>query len=101
MKTSPEPDLFSWQPVPEFDGSTYDHAQDFTRLTKQLERVHHVLRDNQWHSLSQISALTGDPESSVSARIRDLRKPKFGGQLVQHRRNETGLWEYRLNPNPF
>lgn len=41
----------------------------------------------------------GDPAASVSAQLRHLRKPRFGGFVVEKRPRgdrERGLWEYRL-----
>lgn len=42
--------------------------------------------------------VTGDPEASISAQLRHLRKHRFGGHDVQkRRRNDGAQWEYRLN----
>ncbi len=91
-----QPD-FDWTaPVASFDGRTYDAPRDGDRLNAQLQRVLHAMQDGGWWVLAQLSAATGDPEASVSARIRDLRKPKFGGHLVERRYVSSGLWEYRL-----
>ncbi len=35
-------------------------------------------------------------ETSVSARVRDLRKAKFGGLTVETRRLSSGTWQYRI-----
>lgn len=81
------------------DGDTYDHHRDHLRLGAQAQRVLDVIGDGQWRTLSEIATATGDPEASVSARLRDLRKPKFGGLDVARRlRDEDmpGLYEYRL-----
>lgn len=90
-------------PEPEsFGGETYDPAQDHDRLSAQLRRVWLVVRDGRWRTLAEISELTGDPEASVSARLRDLRKPKFGGYQVSRQRRgyRTGLHEYRVEIQP-
>ena len=71
---------------PRFDGNTYDHKQDHARLTSQLTRVYDVIKDGRWHTLSSIANITGDPEGSVSARLRDLRKEKFGAYDIQRTR---------------
>lgn len=47
-------------------------------------------------SLAAIAKLTGDPEASVSARLRDFRKLRFGGHTVERRYVEVGLFEYRV-----
>jgi hypothetical protein len=82
-------------PVP-FDGPTFDQGRDGDRLHAQLGRVLAVLKDGRWHTLGDISSQTGDPQASVSARIRDCRKPRYGGHTVARRYVERGRWEYRL-----
>lgn len=82
--------------LPDFDGATYERERDLARLTGQLRRVADVLSDGLWHTLAGIAKVTLDPEASISARIRDLRKGKFGGWTVEHRNVGGGLWEYRL-----
>jgi hypothetical protein len=78
------------------DGATYDHQRDARRLACQHNRVLAFMRDSKWHALSEIAEATGDPEASISARIRDLRKPRFGSYVVERRYVERGLFEYRL-----
>lgn len=81
---------------PDFDGQTYERAKDHARLTSQLVRVYACMRDGEWRTLDEISRSIRDPAASVSARLRDLRKAKFGGYAVQRRRRTAGLFEYRL-----
>lgn len=85
---------------PDFDGETYDHERDHERLTGQLRRVADVVLDGRWRTFDEIEAVTGDPPQSISARLRDLRKRKFGAFTVERRiRDEArsaGLWEYRV-----
>lgn len=87
---------------PDFDGETYEPDRDHARLTGQLQRVADVMRDGRWRTYAEIEAVTGDPPQSISARLRDLRKEKFGGFTVERRiRDEArsaGLWEYRVVP---
>lgn len=84
-------------PVPEFDGADYDSALDHDRLTGQIRRVFDVMSDGEWHTLPGIAERTGDPEASISAQLRHLRKPRFGAFIVERRRRgEGGLWEYRM-----
>lgn len=78
------------------DGHTYVASIDKTRLNAQTERVFQVMRDGAWRTLDEIAGITGDPPASVSARLRDLRKEKFGGFAVGRRRRTKGLFEYRL-----
>jgi len=82
-----------------FDGETYNPALDYDRLKKQLGRVFNLMADGKWRTLGEIAAALADPEASVSARLRDLRKPKFGNYKVPRRRRgsvKAGLWEYCL-----
>lgn len=82
--------------LPDFDGATYIRALDHARLGAQLVRVGHAVADGRWHTLRELAGATGDPEASVSARLRDLRKRKFGGHIVEHERLAGGKWRYRL-----
>lgn len=85
--------------VPDFDGVTIDPARDKPRLFPQLQRVGDVMADGRWLTLEKIGEATGDPQASVSARLRDFRKPKFGGHEVERRYVSEGLHEYRLIRN--
>ncbi len=80
-----------------FDGETYDASKDQVRLGTQMQRVFDVLQDGKWHTLPEISERTAAPEASVSARIRDLRKERFGSHKVKRKRvADAGLWKYKL-----
>jgi hypothetical protein len=82
--------------IPHRDGQTYDHARDARRLAGQQCRVVALMKDGAWRTLAEIAAYTSDPEASVSARLRDLRKPRFGGYIVERPYVERGLFRYRL-----
>lgn len=84
------------EPIPKFDGDTYDAGQDGARLTKQLERVRTLMSDGQWRTLAQIAAAVNGSEAGVSARLRDLRKRRFGSLQVERKRADRGLWMYRV-----
>lgn len=79
-----------------FDGATYDHSRDCTRLAEQTQAVFTIMKDGQFRTLSHISRMTGAPEASVSARLRDLRKPRFGGHTVNRQYVRRGLFQYQL-----
>ena len=78
------------------DGHTYSHDEDYVRLNQQAKRVFDVMASGAWYSLRDISDLSGDPEASVSARLRDFRKVKFGGWIVDRERHAAGRFLYRL-----
>lgn len=82
-----------------FDGATYSHELDGARLKSQLIRVKDLMRDGTWRSLGTIVVrVGGTSEAGVSARLRDLRKPKFGGYLIEKKRliDAAGTWMYRM-----
>lgn len=81
-----------------FDGETYDDTRDRTRLARQMAAVRRVMAPGDWWTLGLLAAVVGAPEASVSARIRDLRKPRFGGYTVEKRYRARGVWEYRMVP---
>ena len=79
-----------------FSGKTFDAALDGERLNSALGKVYAVMLDHQWHTLDELAAKAGCSPQGASARCRDLRKPRFGGHVVERRRVEGGLWVYRL-----
>lgn len=89
-----------------FDGDTFDPKKDGARLTGQLKKVMELMRDGEWRTLAEIQAKVGGSEAGVSARLRDLRKQKFGTHMVERRRVHrgdmgpdecVGVWEYRVS----
>lgn len=82
--------------TPDFDGATYEPARDKDRLTAQLASVRMFMWDGDWHTLKQIATAVQCPEASASARLRDLRKPRFGAFTIERRRVTDGLHEYRM-----
>jgi len=82
-----------------FNGPVYDPAADKDRLTRQIGRVYQCMSDGRWRTLEEIASITGDGESSISAQLRHLRKPKFGSYRVFRRPRgdrQHGLFEYKL-----
>jgi len=59
-----------------------------------------------WLTLDELSKLTHYPPASISAQLRHLRKPEFGGYAVEKRQRAAGrilrgedfgtVWEYHL-----
>jgi hypothetical protein len=89
-----EPELPLW--ATRTMGPAYHPALDRERLQGQMRRVYRLMADGRWRTLAEIAEATGDPQASVSAQLRHLRKPRFGGHRVDKRRRSGGLWEYRL-----
>jgi hypothetical protein len=86
-----------------FDGATVD-MRDADRLGRQLWAVRMLMRDGRWRTLTEIQSLLVDEGvqamlPSVSARLRDLRKERFGSYTVDRRARAgagRGLFEYRV-----
>ena len=85
-----------------FDGPEYVPKYDQKRLTGQIKRVYDLMKDGRWRTLTEIATETKDPEASVSAQLRHLRKPRFGSHIVDKRSRgdrSLGLYEYQLISN--
>ena len=78
-----------------FDGATVE-PQDVPRLSLCLERVRSLMSDGRWRTLAEVAASCECSEAGASARLRDLRKEKFGGHRVDRRRRSAGVWEYMV-----
>jgi hypothetical protein len=82
-----------------FDGPSFEFSLDADRLGRQLESVRGWMLRHDWQTLVEIARGAGYSEAavaSISARLRDLRKPRFGSYLIDRRRRTAGIWEYRI-----
>jgi len=82
-----------------FNGPEYVPAIDDVRLTGQIKRIFDLMKDQQWRTLREISNVTGDPEASISAQLRHLRKDRFGNHIINRQPRgdrANGLFEYQL-----
>ena len=54
----------------------------------------------QWVTLAELAGKTKFPPASISAQLRHLRKPGYGGWVIEKRRRaweiDGVVWEYRL-----
>jgi hypothetical protein len=102
MRDAPLLELIAKLPPLNYHGITYESQFDHSRLNAQQQRVHEVMRRGEWRTLRQISDETGDPEASVSARLRSYRSDEYLKQffIMQSERIPTlerrGFWRYRL-----
>jgi hypothetical protein len=94
-----------------FAGAGYEARHDRARLARQVERIRmYMVAVETWRTLREIKAVlekayapTVFPESSISAQLRNLKKPPYSHQLLKRRRigvhgPGAGIWEYRLLP---
>jgi hypothetical protein len=85
-----------------FGGSATLEKSDTKRLQGQLGQVYEIMADGQYRTLdfiaNQIRTRYGKEVTtqSVSARLRDLRKEKFGGFKVNRRSLGDGLFSYQV-----
>ena len=86
-----------------FQGSDYDEALDGPRLTGQILRIREAIEGAGYLTLEEIQQRTRDPQASISAQLRNLRKDSNGGHTVDKRRRGkpgAGCWEYRFTASP-
>src|ERR1700728_5468658 len=96
-------------------GAAYDPKVDAARLSLQIERIRACALAQDWFTLREASEGlerlypgTFFPESSTSAQIRNLEKSGAGPLRCKKEKRRragargagTGLFEYRLRPDP-
>lgn len=87
---------------PAFDGATFVETRDGCRLRAQQALVALCLRDHDWWTFERLQLAllarygVSTSQTGISARIRDLRKPRWGSHTIERRNMGAGLWEYRL-----
>jgi len=79
-----------------FNGSDYVPIRDDSRLEAQRERILNLMIDGEGRTLREIADATNDPEASISAQLRHLRKPKFGSYTVNKCYLGSGLYKYSV-----
>ena len=82
-----------------FDGDDYKPERDNARLTGQLLKIWNLMIDGKFRSLPEISAEIKEPEASISAQLRHLRKKRFGAHTVERVRGANSLYLYKLIVN--
>lgn len=89
-----------------FSGADYQPTLDKERLTGQILRVFNAMKDGHWRTVQEIKekikidTTFEDPENSIQAQLRNLRKKSFGGYIIERRRRgepKKGICEYKLN----
>jgi hypothetical protein len=85
----------------EFGGDTIEPV-DGPRLSTQLYWVYAIMFDAKWRTIGDLVSIirekhdTNVMQTSISARLRDFRKNKFGGHTVNRNNLGGGLFEYQL-----
>ena len=72
----------------------------------QIVAVQAVMMSGNWYTFASLQTAcyatcgTYISENAISARIRDLRKTKYGSHTIERRAtSRKGIFEYRLVPN--
>ncbi|HZP03437.1 MAG TPA: hypothetical protein VFB43_00960 [Terracidiphilus sp.] len=79
---------------------------DTERLAGQYDRVKSLMVDGLWHTLPELSKELKRrfgqlySETSISARIRDMRKRGWGIECQRTKKN-SGLFQYRAAKHPL
>jgi hypothetical protein len=80
-----------------------------TQLNQIRDLMMGISHRGGWLTLREVAQKTGIGEASISAQLRHLRKPEFGGYTVhkrlrraeagpaaQHQAGQEAVWEYRV-----
>lgn len=62
----------------------------------QMHQILATLRSGDWLTLPELNEKTGAPVASISAQLRNLRKPEYGSHRIDRRRRAGNLFEYKL-----
>ena len=82
-----------------FDGDDYIPKRDMPRLKGQLAKIFNLMADGIYRTFGEIREATGAPEASISAQLRNLRKPQFGSHKIDRVHCGKGLYKYKLTVN--
>ena len=86
-------------PLPDklrFDGSDYDPQRDNKRLGNQLTKIFELMKDGKFRTLDEINRITCEPQASISAQLRHLKKVRFGSHTLNKKYLGNGLYTYQL-----
>lgn len=77
---------------------TGDPVEDAPRLARQLELVRAAMEPGNWWTLEELATVASCTTQSASARVRDLRKDKFGAHTIERKSvpGQRGLFLYRM-----
>ena len=84
-----------------FDGTTYEPKQDDHRLIPLIKELFIVMSDSKFRTLPELEKILKHRYmiTSISSKLRDLRKEKFGGHIVNRQNRgdrKNGFYEYQL-----
>ncbi|NBV20341.1 DNA methyltransferase, partial [Janthinobacterium sp.] len=89
-------DLFVKPSIPHRRRCRMSETKEQQRRRLKREDIWRYARTGEWWTLYDLEARTGHPVQSISARLRDFRKARYGAWTVERRYQGRGLWEYRV-----
>ena len=69
------------------------------RIESQRAEVGRLMRDGKWRTVPEIAEALRYPPASIpaiGARVRDMRKPKYGAHTVDRNERKPWLFEFRV-----
>ena len=69
------------------------------RIDSQRTEVGRLMRDGKWRTVPEIQEALQYPPASIpaiGARLRDMRKPKYGAYTVDRNKRQPGLHKFRV-----
>jgi hypothetical protein len=78
-----------------FDGQSA-RPIDTPRLAGQMLAVYRLMENGEYWTLSDLAGKVGGLETSISSRIRDMRKARWGSRKIETRYIGNGVRQYRL-----
>jgi len=64
---------------------------------KWYEPLLALFRDGEWHTIDEVARYLGYNDTGAAARIRDLRKARYGGHKIDRKSSgRAGVYLYRL-----
>ena len=87
--------------APKYGGNTFNPDTDASILKTNRERIQWLMLDGTFRTTAEIrAALMLSPETEVTARLREMRKPPYGGWCIECRirPGTVRTREYGLKP---
>lgn len=75
---------------------TFAEEKAAENLPPHIRAVFDAMKDGNWRTLNMIVFKVGGTRPNAAARLRDLRKPQYGGHVVEKKVVRKGVWQYRL-----
>ena len=70
------------------------HQMELVFEGSALKAIYNQMQDGNWYSLKELAFIANITEAGASARVRDLRKKRYGAHKVTARAGDP--WLYRL-----